>query len=129
MADSTTRCTRSLDTLDRSESLMAEARVILELRRPIRGGADSDVAESDIRTRLRVLIGGGALPRIELNQVWAGRCGAAHACTACGQAIGVGETEFEVTTPAEVVLFLHCRCFYIWMRETASASGEAPPKH
>jgi hypothetical protein len=89
--------------------------------------SDPQPAESDIRTRLRLLIGGRVLPRIEPKQVWAGPCSDSHACTACGSAISVGETEFEMTGPGEVVIFLHRRCFDLWTCEAVEASGEARP--
>jgi hypothetical protein len=51
-------------------------------------------------------------------------CREGHACTGCGDAIHVGEIEFEVMTPGHIVIFLHRRCFDLWTREAAEASDE-----
>jgi hypothetical protein len=81
--------------------------------------------ESSVRERLHALINGGVLPRVRPNRIWAGACREAHPCAACGSTISEGETEFDLLTPAGVMIFLHPRCINLWPDEARDGAGSA----
>ena len=83
---------------------------------PVSGDGDPDQPSS----RLRALLDAGALPQPRSGPIWAGRCRVRHTCSVCGTSIEMGVVEFEVTSPAGVVLFLDRRCFDLWAREPAA---------
>ena len=86
---------------------------------PAHDGSRADAArmltpdEPTVRERLRTLIHSGVLPRVPPTPVWARPCREPHPCTACGSVIAARETEFEIVTPARVIL-LHVRCMNLW---------------
>jgi hypothetical protein len=82
-----------------------------------RDGGDAPPATAD--HRLRALLDAGALPQPRSGPIWAGRCRVRHDCIVCRASIEVGVVEFEITSPAGVVLFLDRRCFDLWAREAA----------
>jgi hypothetical protein len=45
--------------------------------------------------------------------------------TACGSTISEGETEFDLLTPAGVMIFLHPRCINHWPNEARDGAGSA----
>lgn len=79
------------------------------------GGLGPFLDDVTVRERLRTLIAGGVLPESARGPLWAGRCRVRHRCTICGTSIEVGHIEFEITSPAGVVIFMHRRCFDLWM--------------
>jgi hypothetical protein len=81
---------------------------------------DVDAPPATAHHRLRALLDGGALPQPRSGPIWAGRCGVRHECIVCCGSIDVGVVEFEVTSPAGVVLFLDQKCFDLWAREPAA---------
>lgn len=79
-----------------------------------------DALPATAHQRLRALLDAGPLPQPRSEPIWAGRCRVRHICSVCGASIEVGVVEFEVTSPAGVVLFLDRRCFDLWAREPAA---------
>jgi hypothetical protein len=77
------------------------------------------VDESSIKARLRVLFGQDGLPRFTPRLWVATTCRAVQTCIVCRTSIRVGESQFEVVMPGGVVLFLHRRCFEIWLQQAA----------
>jgi hypothetical protein len=86
-------------------------------------GGERIADESTVRERLHILIDGGVLPRVRPNRIWAGPCREAHPCTACGRTIPERETEFDVLTPAGVMIFLHPRCINLWPDKARAGDG------
>jgi hypothetical protein len=92
-------------------------------RHPICGGGDPLPDEATVRERMITLIDGGVLPRDRPRRIWGGPCREAHPCTACGSTISERETEFDILTPAGVMVFLHPRCMNLWPDEAQDGDG------
>jgi hypothetical protein len=98
--------------------LIASSRALLDGRgRLLRGGVDERPPDDVIRARLRALVEDGVLPRGESRRLWAGPSRDGHSCLACELSIACGETEFELTTVAGVVVFLHRHCVELWTQD------------
>jgi hypothetical protein len=98
--------------------LIASSRALLDGRgRLLRGGVDERPPDDVIRARLRELIEGGVLPRAKSQRLWAGPSRDGHSCIACELSIARGDTEFELTTVAGVVVFLHRHCVELWTQD------------
>jgi hypothetical protein len=110
---------RSRLVLDSSRWLIASTRATLDRQRPgLAGGSGEPPGEEVvIRSRLRRLIDGRALPAEVPKRLLAGTCLQGHQCTACGVHLRLGEAELEWENPAGVSLFFHRRCVDLWARE------------
>jgi hypothetical protein len=98
--------------------LVASSRALLDgPGRLLRGGVDERPPDVVIRARLRALIEGDVLPRAGPQRLWAGPSRDGHSCIACELSIAHGETEFELTTVAGVVVFLHRHCVELWAQD------------
>jgi hypothetical protein len=95
-------------------------------RPPINGGGDPVSDEVAARARLQTLIEGGELPRSRPRQLWSGPCPKRHDCTICGTSIEVGDVELEITLPADVVIFVHRRCFNLWTEVSGDGDQGRP---
>jgi hypothetical protein len=95
-----------------------------QARPPICGGGDPLPDEATVRERLIALIDGGVLQRDKPRRIWAGPCREAHPCTACGITIYERETEFDILTPAGVMIFFHPRCMNLWPDEAQDGDGQ-----
>jgi hypothetical protein len=96
----------------------------------IRGGVDKLPDEASVRERLRIIVEGGVLRRVQPSRVWAGRCSETHRCVACSTAIEVGETEFDLILSAGVKVFFHPRCMNLWpngVRDRNGVAGDSRP--
>ena len=95
-----------------SRWLIDSSRAALDRSRPfIRGGADD---HEHIEQRLRTLIESGVLPSPIPKRMFVGPCREDHPCTACGQAIRMGEQEFEWTNTGNLAFYFHRRCVEIY---------------
>jgi hypothetical protein len=69
---------------------------------------------SDVRDRVRALLDGGELPKLQTGKCVAGR-GAGLACTVCGEAITATEVEYKIDGQVATV---HPACFIVWLSES-----------
>jgi hypothetical protein len=123
-AASFARRVRTRRMIQQTRWLVASSRALLDGRvRLLRGGVDERPPDDVIRARLRALIEGGVLPRAGSQRLWAGPSRDGHACIACELSIAHGQIEFELTTLAGGLVFLHRHCVELWTRD---GGGQGP---